>query len=190
MTDRRELDTISPVSHRLNVSVLPARGRRETIEADAEQRQALAAEHDLVSVERFAADIEVKRWQRDGVRLVGTIDAEITQRCVVTLDPLPARVRAPFEAVFVPDDSPLSRRTGPGEGADIIVDAEGPDLPEPFTPPMLDIGAAAEEFFALALDPYPRKKGAEPPEDFAPDPADAPENPFASLAALKTNGER
>ena len=190
MSERSQEGAVSPVSHRVNVSTLPASGRNETIKADAEQRAALATEHDLLAVDRFAAEIAVRRWRRDGVRLVGSVDAEITQQCVVTLEPLTAHLHVPIDAVFVPDDSALARRMEPGEGADIVVDPEGPDLPEPFASPMLDIGAVAEEFFALALDPYPRAPGAEPPEEHAPDPADAPENPFAALASLKGNGER
>ena len=41
--------------------------------------------------------------------------------------------------------------------ARLIIDAEGPDLPETFSGDRLDAGAIAEEFFELAIDPYPRK---------------------------------
>lgn len=77
----------------------------------------------------------------------------------------------------------------PGEGGDLIIDAEGPDLPEPFEPPMLDIGAVAEEFFALALDPYPRAPGVAPPSEKAVEPAEERENPFAALKALRQKGD-
>ena len=49
----------------------------------------------------------------------------------------------------------------------------------------IDLGALAAEFFALGLDPYPRKPGAEfvaPPEPAPPD------SPFAALAG--TGGKR
>ena len=43
-------------------------------------------------------------------------------------------------------------------------------------------GRLAEEFFELAIDPYPRKEGA----DYAvPDDPDRPDSPFAGLAELK-----
>jgi hypothetical protein len=46
----------------------------------------------------------------------------------------------------------------------------------------LDLGAIATEFLLLAIDPYPRKPGAE----FAPVKADdASAKPFAALEALK-----
>ena len=40
-----------------------------------------------------------------------------------------------------------------------MLDAEGPDGPETFTGDTIDAGALAEEFFGLAIDPYPRKTG-------------------------------
>ena len=48
-------------------------------------------------------------------------------------------------------------RKGCGE---VLLDADGPDRPETFAGDSIDAGALAEEFFALAIDPYPRKPGA------------------------------
>lgn len=39
----------------------------------------------------------------------------------------------------------------------MILDAEGEDGPEPFSGDAIDVGQLAEEFFALGIDPYPRK---------------------------------
>jgi len=58
------------------------------------------------------------------------------------------------------------------------------DEPDPIIDGKIDIGALAAEFFALGLDPYPRKPGAQ----FAPlKPDDAGEQPFAALQTLKKN---
>ncbi|HEY1452267.1 MAG TPA: DUF177 domain-containing protein, partial [Roseiarcus sp.] len=43
----------------------------------------------------------------------------------------------------------------------------------------IDLGALTAEHFALGLDPYPRKPGA---EFVAPDEQAAPDSPFAALA--------
>lgn len=183
-------DPVSPVSHPVNVSVLPSGGRAETVEADAARRAALADAHDLVSVARFVAVIDVGRWRRDGVRVAGTVRAQVTQRCVVTLKPLRAEVEAPFEALFVPEGPALLGCDEPGAGTEIDIDAEGPDTPEPFVPPMLDVGAVAEQFFALALDPYPRMPDVAVPADLAPGHDESGDNPFAALAALKAGSDR
>jgi hypothetical protein len=128
------------------------------VEADARQRLALAREHELVSVERFRAELLVKPWKRRGVQIEGTVEADITQACVVTLEPIEATIREDVSAVFLPEDSKLGR-LGFQAAGEILLDAEGPDSPETFSGDTIDVGALAEEFFGLAIDPYPRKDG-------------------------------
>lgn len=149
----------SPVSFPVSVTRLPAKGMPVHIAADGEQRAALAAAHDLQAVGSFEADLLVRAWKRDGVRIEGTISADVVQTCVVTLEPLPAHIEAPVSALFVPEGSPLARADR--AGGEIVVDAEAEDLPETFTGGRIDAGALAEEFLALSLDPYPRKPGVE-----------------------------
>ncbi|MCT8999047.1 YceD family protein [Chelativorans intermedius] len=148
----------SPVSRSLEVARLPAKGETVTIEADAAQRAALADAHGLLSVERFSAELIARPWKRGGVRVTGHLAAEITQACVVTLEPLAARVEEEIAALFVPEDSRLSRPTA--QSGEMVVEAEGEDVPETFTGGRIDLGALAEEFFALGIDPYPRKEAA------------------------------
>ncbi|UUP19138.1 hypothetical protein NTH_03628 [Nitratireductor thuwali] len=152
-------DAKSPVSYPFRVSRLARKGTDLTITADADQRAGLAKAHGLLSVERFDAEIAVRPWKADGVRVKGEVFADIVQECVVTLDPLPARIAQDFEALFIPEDSRLARQEW--RDGEIVIEAEGADLPEPFSGDTIDLGAVAEEFFALAIDPYPRKKGTE-----------------------------
>ncbi len=149
----------SPVSHPVNVARLPQKGLPVAIVADDAQRAALAAQHGLLSVRSFRAKLLVTIWKRNGVRVEGTVDADIEQECVVTLDPLQATISEAFSQVFLPEQSKLGRE-GFHEGGEIHLDAEGPDSPEPFSGDIIDVGALAEEFFGLAIDPYPRKYGA------------------------------
>lgn len=178
-------ENASPIACEINVTTLPQNGRQVEILADADQRLALAEAHDLLAVDRFEAVIDVRRWQRDGVRVTGTITTDLAQRCVVSLEPVPAAIRTGFEATFLPDDSPLSRRHDSGAGGDLIIDAEGPDAPEPFEPPMLDVGAVAEEFFELALNPYPRAPEVEPLDTPSDDTEETAPKPFAALETLR-----
>ena len=54
------------------------------------------------------------------------------------------------------------------------------DEPDPVIDGKIDLGALAAEFFALGLDPYPRKPGvAFDEEETNPEPTDSP---FAALA--------
>ena len=142
----------SPVSFKATVARLPQKGMPVVIEADARQREALAAAHGLVSVERFRAELLVAPWKRNGVKVSGHVEADITQECVVTLEPLQARSARAVEGLFLPEDSKLGRLGFEG-GGEILLDAEGPDSPETFSGDTIDVGALAEEFFGLASIP-------------------------------------
>jgi uncharacterized metal-binding protein YceD (DUF177 family) len=56
------------------------------------------------------------------------------------------------------------------------------DPPEPIYDGVIDLGALAVEFIALALEPFPRKSGVELPVQTD---SGRLESPFAVLAALK-----
>lgn len=147
----------SPVSFKINVLRLPRKGMPVEITADEAQRAALAEAHNLLQVDHFWAELVVKSWKSDGIRVDGVVRAGIAQACVVTLDPIETQVEEEISATFVPEGSRLARNDL--EGGEFVLDAEGPDVPEPFSGDRIDVGALAEEFFALAIDPYPRKPG-------------------------------
>ena len=149
----------SPVSFVANVARLPQKGLPVVVEADERQRAALAAEYELLSVERYRAELLVTRWKRNGVKVGGRVEADITQACIVTLDPVAAHIDEPVEALFLPEESKLGREGFEG-GGEIVLDADGPDSPETFSGDFIDVGALAEQFFGLAIAPYPRKPGA------------------------------
>ena len=149
----------SPVSFVAKVARLPQKGLPVVIEADGRQCAALAAEYDLLSVESYRAELLVASWKRNGVKISGSVEANITQACIVTLDPVAAHIDEPVEALFLPEQSKLGREGFEG-GGEIVLDADGPDSPETFSGDTIDVGALAEQFFGLAIDPYPRKPGA------------------------------
>lgn len=151
-------ETESPVAFVVHVGTLPKRGLPVAIEADAAQRAALAEAHGLAAVERFDAALTVAPWRGDGVRVSGRVEARIVQRCVVTLEPVVSALSEEVSALFVPPRSRLARRER--DAGEMVLDPEGDDPPEPLQGDRLDVGAVAEEFFALAIDPYPRKQGA------------------------------
>ena len=152
----------SPVSFLAHVARLPRKGMPVELEATESQRAALAKEHGLSAVRSFHAAMTVEPWKRNGVRVVGTVTAEIVQECVVSLEPLESRIDEPFQAIFLPEQSRLGR-DGFDIGGEIVLEPEGPDSPETFSGDTIDVGALAEEYFGLAIDPYPRKAAAELP---------------------------
>lgn len=179
MTDKPALTYPVPVLH------LPHKGLTVKIGTNDKERAALAAEHDLRSVKSFDAEFLLTPWKKKGVRIRGTIKAEVVQSCVATLEPLDAMVDAEVDTIFVPEDSRLAK-IQLDESGELLLDAEGADIPETFVGDKIDLGAVAEEFFELALDPYPRKSGL--PEEAEPvifgdlDEEERPDSPFAKLS--------
>jgi uncharacterized metal-binding protein YceD (DUF177 family) len=135
---------------------------------------------DLAAIGALSAELTLTRWRARGVRVSGKLKADVTQACVVTLDPLPAHVEAEFERRFLPVEAlPKSY----AEQQDVFVDPEGEDPPEPVERE-IDLGEILVEELALSIDPYPRKPGVEFQAD--EEPAGEPrKNPFAALAKLK-----
>ena len=174
----------SPVSHMITVTKLPNKGLSVQADADEKQRRSLADEHGLQAVDRFSYNLHLSPWKGRGVRVRGDVSAVITQPCTVTLEPVQTEIKEQVETLLVPDDSRLARpQIVDGE---MVVSAEGDDLPETFSNGKIDVGALAEEFFELAIPLYPRSDGAELPEGIEDQPGDAgADNPFAVLSTLK-----
>lgn len=156
-----------------------------TISADQRELRYLATQWGVQEVRGFEANVELSRWKRDGVRLKGRVAALVVQPCVVTLDPVEQQIEEDFEAVFLPENSRLAKRIVDGNG-EMFLDPEGPDLPDTFAGDSIDVGAAAAEFAALAIDPYPRKPGLDYADriETGPD-QDKKPSPFAVLQGLK-----
>src|SRR5262249_20790182 len=155
---------------------------REEITAADKERIALAERFGLLSLDSLTASFTLKRVRRDLVRVKGRVSAELVQACVVTLDPIPARIDERFEVDFVEGEQPAAG----GAGADV----EGAEAPEPVLDGWIDLGELAAEQLGLAIDPYPRKPDAVLPPEWTPEPAAEAEptarpNPFAALAKLK-----
>ncbi len=149
------------------------------INANPEERAALAKRFDLVGIDRLEAVFLLKRAGNGVIHVSGELEAEVTQSCVVTLAPVPAKLAETFSADFADEDR---RRT---EEADL--DFEAADPPEPIRNGHIDLGELAAEQLALALEPYPRAPGAAVPAEFSPDEdAEAePERPINPFSILK-----
>ncbi len=157
------------------------------IEANAEERAALARRFGLVALDRLVANLRLRPGpSRDLLRLEGHLSAAATQACVVTLEPLPVVVEQEVSQLYsleVPEAQSMTEAAGTEE---VEIDAEGEDPPEPVGPRGIDLGEAVAEQLALALDPYPRAPEADLEALLEADGHDrAPDGPFAALAALK-----
>ena len=170
-----------PFSRKVRVDALPADGLIQTIEASPEERAALAALNRLPAIASLAATFAVRRSGRSGARVTGEVHAEITQVCVVSLEPFAATLDEPVDVRFAPAEAAETARRVREDDAE-MVEVGGEDPPDPMVDGRIDLGALAAEFFALGLDPYPRKPGVafDPPE-----PQGGQDSPFAALAEPK-----
>jgi uncharacterized metal-binding protein YceD (DUF177 family) len=157
-------------------------GLSQSIEAKAAEREKIARYLGLQALAKLTAEVTLNPWRDEGLRVEGTLRADVTQTCVVTLDPVDAHVEASFVRRFLP---PEMLERDESEHREVFVDPEGEDPAEPLGRD-IDLGEILVEELSLNLDPYPRKPGVE----FHPDKAGAPrENPFAKLAKLKARLE-
>lgn len=139
------------------------------VEANAEECAAVAARLGLVSVGKLVCIFDLQRARAGVVAATGTLSAEVVQNCVVSLEPFATVVGEDFEVNFVPAGTESDELDL--EAVDEVPYAEG----------VIDLGEAATEQLALALDPFPRKPGAELPDDAAGE----AEGPFSELRGLK-----
>lgn len=151
---------------------------RLELRADADERRALAERLGLQALDALAADATVT-LEPDGraVRFAGRLVADVVQTCVVSLEPVPAHIETEVERVYARDAEPAAA------GSE---DPHAADPPEPLTGDRVDLGEAVAEELALALEPYPRKPGAEIPAEYRPQ-GEARESPFAVLQRLQPN---
>ena len=132
------------------------------IEANAEERAALALRLGLSEIESLVADLELKR-PRTGplVHVHGDFEAKVVQICVVSLEPMDVHIREAFDAVYTL--APAEDIAGEQEFS--LADK---DPPEPVEEGVIDLGEAVVQQLAVALDPYPRRPDAQLPEALHP----------------------
>lgn len=160
---------MTPELHRpVAIDRVGAQGLDVEVSAGEAERAALAARLQVPAISELHCRFHLRRVG-DVIAAEGQLTARLTQACVVTLDEFEHRVSEDFAVHFVPagaeDDDP------------------DPDAVDevPYAGNAIDLGEAAAEQLALALDPYPRKPGAALADDGEADPS----NPFAALANRK-----
>lgn len=147
------------------------------LEPDAAQRQAIAKQLGLVSLEALSAEVYLTSWL-DGAEVSGVLRARVVQTCGATADDFETPIDARFDLKVLPANS----QNAPQEAfGDLGIDPDGDDPPDVLEGDRIDVSGYVVEHLALELDPFPRKPGAvfvQPPE-----PVEL--SPFAALKSLK-----
>lgn len=168
--------TTPEFSRPVGVNTLPRGGRTIAIEADEAERAALAKRFDLLALDAFKARLTLAPGRGDTVVVTGALVAAVVQRCVVTLDPVPATVEDEIEAVFAAEDG--------RDEAEVEVDPLAAEV-EPLVDGRIDLGELAAQHLSLALDPYPRSPDAPEPVAEPPEGEAETRRPFAVLKGAR-----
>jgi uncharacterized metal-binding protein YceD (DUF177 family) len=150
-------------------------GRR--IEANPEERRALAARLGLESLNQLQAELRLKRLSRGRIAVEGRFEARLTQLCVVSLEPVASQIEGEFAVEFV--------EAGPGPETEAVVSIDSADPPEPIEDGLIDLGETVVQQLAERIDPYPRAPGADVTWQEEAPAASEPKRPFAALSALQ-----
>lgn len=149
------------------------------IAANAAERAMLVERFGLLALDRLSAVLRVKRGRGRTVHIEGRFVADVTQACVVTLEPVPAHLEQDFTATFAP---PGAARAG-----EVVIALEEAEPPEEIVDGRIDIGEAVVQQFAVALDPYPRSPAAAAEGLSGGGEEQGRKGPFAVLASLQEN---
>lgn len=161
---------MTPELHRpVAVERIGPAGLDVRVEASATECAALARRMNLPAVRSLTCRFHLARDASGTLVAHGHLFAQVVQTCVISLEDFAATVEEPFTVRCVPEGQ--ETEDPDPEALDETTYADG----------VLDLGEAAAEQLALALDPYPRAPGAELPEmKSVPDP-----HRIAAFGALK-----
>ncbi len=166
--------------HETEISKSGLKISRQATPAD---KDALTKALDLVSCEEVTITYELQPVSVHEFKVTGTLEADVTQSCVATLEPVIAHISEDLHFIFGPTKTERSSKNDELP----VLDAE---TVEPIEDGVLDIGRLAFELISSALDSYPRKPGAT--FDGYNDEATASDRnsgPFAALSALNKTGQ-
>jgi uncharacterized metal-binding protein YceD (DUF177 family) len=159
---------------------VPPTGLSLELAATVEECQAVAQRLGLVALSSLTARLKILRADADSIQVDGTMVAEATQECVVTLRPLPVTLNETIHGMFMPAAAIADLNSNGSDGLDEII--------EPIIGGAIDCGELVVQHLALALDPYPRAPDAklqQSPATKPPQPSGRA-NPFEKLHEILT----
>lgn len=166
------------LSRQLRLDRVPPTGASLDIDASEPEREALKRRFGVLALPELAASVTV-RPEGSGRWLVeGHLRAMVVQACGITLEPVEQSIDEDFVLRFSREAEEVDRDTG-----ELIV---GSEAAEPLEGDSLDLGEIVADQLGLAIDPFPRKPGAQLTDILPAQAARSDsDSPFAPLAALK-----
>jgi uncharacterized metal-binding protein YceD (DUF177 family) len=172
-----------PLSRPIKVEEI-GEGRSGKIEATEAEMEAIASLLDLAGLTGLSFSYKLRHAGGERLSLTGILEAEVTQTCVVTLEPVASHLKIPVATEFWPHSlvEELEQKEEDPAHAALL------DWPEAVMDGRIDLGPLIYETLATGLDPYPKRQGASFDwSHTAPETAAEGESgPFAALAKLKS----
>lgn len=171
-----------PLSHAIPVARLVRDAETPVaLLPDAATRERIRAFLGLERLETLSFKGHVVASGEAGWMVSGRLTAQLAQTCIVTLEPVAEDIDEEISRLYLPE--------GQISHDEEVMLGPDDDLPDPFSD-TLDLGALVVESLALAIDPYPRARGAKLEQNLFAAPGVTPmtdedARPFAALAALK-----
>lgn len=159
------------------------RARAEVITATEAECVALAERFEIRTLENVKATINIRRVAGGtAVKLVGDIEADVVQSCVISLADVHDHIKAHFETFFTENVEDVTD--------DIEFSPDDDDPPEMVQNGQIDLGEVVAQYLSLEIDPYPKAPGVSLPAQHTEVGAEVKNNPFAVLGALKDKTDK
>ncbi len=136
-------------SHIFKTDEISSNGVSGSLEVSAQDCAAIAKVLDLSSLDSIRMDFNLQRSGRGRFNLKAHLVADVTQSCVLTLEPIESKIDEQFTIEFWPPED-VARLESEAEEAGMDVPLDGPD---PILEGCIDLGQMAYEHFAAALEP-------------------------------------
>lgn len=190
---KQKMETVTPEwSHMIDVEEIGSAPVKFDIAPDESQINSLLGRLGVKKIEDLQAHITVG-MKNMVYHAKGSVQAKITQDCVVTLDPIVTEINEEVEGWFADAEAAVSIAKARHErdlkkGQVEVPMLEESEDPEPVIDGKIDLGELATQFLSLAINPYPHAEGVE--YEFGDDKSqeeasDLRKNPFAALKDWK-----
>ena len=167
MTGANPSGAVPEFSYEIEVGDLGKQGKVFRLAANEEERARIAVRLGVPAVWKLEGELRVSAT-KSAIRVEGALEAELTRECVASLEEMQETVSETFDIDFL-------REAPETESLEEDIDA-----PEVHEGDRLDLGELLVQQLALAMDPFPRKQGAQSLAE-----AYAPKETVSPFAALK-----
>ena len=176
-------------SRPVEVGCIGPEGLELELQASEDERRRLARRLGLLSLDSLSAQARIRRESTTRFRVNVDFYAEVLQSCVISLEPVSSRIGDHFSVLCLDDAGQAD--------AEVFVEPEGDEPPEPIADGRIDLGELVTQYLSLAIDPYPKRPEAELPGGFrrdggteeagddAEDNGEEGRNPFGALERLR-----